>query len=108
FGECRFGFLQALRESSENTAAKQGLESAIALMVEYEVARKNPKAAAVLLGELTAPRPELAARVRVLAWGLSGGTAELSLERAIAIAAAFFASVVVAVGLVWRSVLKNA
>jgi hypothetical protein len=63
FGECRFGFLAALRVWPENEDAQRGLARATELMVELELANGDPRAAALLLAEL-APRPaELASRV---------------------------------------------
>jgi len=66
FGECRFGFQQALRDWSENERALAGLQRATEWMVEYELEHREADAAAMMLAELPEPRPELAARLDVL------------------------------------------
>jgi serine/threonine-protein kinase len=67
YGECRFGFRQALRDWPENPDARDGLRRAVGAMVDFELAQHDPKAAALLLGELD-PRPrDLAARVEAAA-----------------------------------------
>lgn len=63
FGECRFGFHQALRAWPENEDAREGLRRAVVTMVEFELAQGDAKAASVLLSELADPPPELARRV---------------------------------------------
>ncbi len=66
FGECRFGFRQALRDWSENETALAGLQRATEWMVVYELEQGEADAAAVMLAELPEPRPELAARLETL------------------------------------------
>jgi eukaryotic-like serine/threonine-protein kinase len=154
YGECRFGFQHALRTSNENPAAVAGLAACIERMAEYELSRRNPKAAAVLIAELERPRAELVERLRalerelegqaaemeklrrmerdidvtvgsktravlavsvgvafnlaVLVWLYSREAAGLTVEHTIAIAAAFLASVLLALWIARRTVLQNA
>ena len=63
FGECRFGFKQALESWSGNLPAARGLVSATQALIEWELAANNPEAAAAALAELESPPPELVARV---------------------------------------------
>ena len=63
FGECRFGFRQALRAWPENEHARDGLHEALVTMIEHELASGEPRAASVLLGELEDAPAELRARV---------------------------------------------
>src|SRR5581483_11687335 len=63
FGECRFGFQQALKTWRENQAAQDGLVRATAAMIEYELGQGDPKAAALLAGQLASVPPALAARI---------------------------------------------
>lgn len=65
FGEARFGFQQALRQWRDNDPARDGLERAITMMVEYELSRAEPKPAALLMSELSAPPRELVERLRI-------------------------------------------
>ncbi len=63
FGECRFGFRQALRTWEGNDDARDGLSDALGLMLDFELRQGALPAARVLLEELEAlrgPRPELA------------------------------------------------
>ncbi len=59
FGECRFGFRQALRAWQDSAVAKAGLNRAIAAMIRYEAAHGDARAAALLLSELDERDPEL-------------------------------------------------
>ncbi len=63
FGECRFGFLEALRAWKENEAARNGLRRAITAMIEFELDANDARAASVLLAELRDPPAELSVRV---------------------------------------------
>ncbi|MCB9540079.1 MAG: serine/threonine protein kinase [Myxococcales bacterium] len=63
FGECRFGFRQALAAWPENQRARDGLRWAVRAMVEHELAHGDAAAASALLGELDAPAPDLRKRV---------------------------------------------
>jgi hypothetical protein len=63
FGECRFGFLEALRTWRENAAARTGLTRAIEAMIEFELSANDGRAASILLAELPSPSAELRARV---------------------------------------------
>ena len=53
--ECRFGFQLALDEWPQNLAAEQGLERALLLVAEYELAQGHPDAARALVAELKKP-----------------------------------------------------
>jgi serine/threonine-protein kinase len=53
--ECRFGFQLALDEWPQNLAAEQGLERALLLVAEYELAQGHPDAARALVAELRKP-----------------------------------------------------
>jgi eukaryotic-like serine/threonine-protein kinase len=63
FGACRFGFEQALEGWPENAPAARGLERAIEIMIEHEIAHGDPDAAGAMLSELSRPKPELRDRV---------------------------------------------
>lgn len=52
FGECRFGYQQALRTWPENAPAAAGLQATLETMVRYEVALGDHRAAAVLVTEM--------------------------------------------------------
>jgi serine/threonine-protein kinase len=66
FGECRFGFHQALRLWPENPDATDGLKTALATMIRFEISVENPGAAGALLNELDADHPKLQRRVEEL------------------------------------------
>jgi eukaryotic-like serine/threonine-protein kinase len=63
FGECRFGFRQALGSWPDNVAARKGLARAFATMARFELAHGDPKAAGRLLGEMDDPPADLVERV---------------------------------------------
>jgi serine/threonine-protein kinase len=63
FAECRFGFRQALKESSDNETARAGLRRAIETVVGYELDRGAAEAAAGALAEIADPPADLVARV---------------------------------------------
>lgn len=64
--ECRFGFMQALHAWSENAAAKAGLQSCLEVMIEHELAQRDPEGARALYAELDPPRADLAQRIEAL------------------------------------------
>ncbi len=64
YGECRFGFRQALDAWPDNERAAKGLRWATRAMVEFELERGDPSAASSLLADLAAPAPDLMGRVR--------------------------------------------
>jgi serine/threonine-protein kinase len=66
FGQCRFGFHQALRAWPDNAAARAGLDRALATMAAHELDHGDARAAAVLIAELSTPRPELRARLEAV------------------------------------------
>lgn len=61
FGECRFGFKQALQMWPDNPEARQGLQEALETMAHFEIGRGSTAAAASLISELPEPRPDLLA-----------------------------------------------
>ena len=63
FHECRFGYRVALDTWPDHPSAKRGLERAIELMVEHELACGRPEAAALYLEDLPRTRRDLAERV---------------------------------------------
>jgi serine/threonine-protein kinase len=63
FGECRFGFQQALALWPECEPARDGLKKATETMAELELSRDEPRAAAALLSELDVVPPELSSRI---------------------------------------------
>jgi len=63
FGQCRFGFRQALREWPDNEAAREGLQRALEQMATFELDRGAPESASVLLADLPDSRPDLERRV---------------------------------------------
>lgn len=64
FGECRFGYRQALRSWQENEVAAAGLLAASEAMIEHELAHGSADAAAAILAELPNPPDALARRAR--------------------------------------------
>ena len=63
FGECRFGFRQALRAWKDADVAKTGMTRAVSAMVRFEAKTGDARAAQLLLGELDEKNPELEALV---------------------------------------------
>jgi serine/threonine-protein kinase len=63
FGECRFGFREALRRWPESLDAREGLERAVRALVDHELERGDPPAAERLLAELASPPADLRDRV---------------------------------------------
>jgi serine/threonine-protein kinase len=63
FGQCRFGFQQALRTWSDNDAARLGLRRAIEAMIDFELREGDARAAATLLADLDEPPAALRTRV---------------------------------------------
>ncbi len=57
FGECRFGFEQALKIWDENEVASRGVQDALRAMFDFEIHQRSPDAAAMLLAEMN-PYPE--------------------------------------------------
>ncbi len=66
FGQCRFGFQEALREWSENPEARQGLDEAVACMARFEIARGDVEAASALLTQLSPPDNDLERELEAL------------------------------------------
>ena len=63
FGECRFGFREAIRRWPENQPAADGLERAVTAMVAVELERGEAAAARRLVAELEPAPPDLVRRV---------------------------------------------
>ncbi len=63
FNEARFGFSHALRIWESNTAAREQLQTAVELMIGYELDHGSAGAAAALLGALPIRQPKLADRI---------------------------------------------
>jgi len=63
YGSCRFGFRQALQAWGEHDAARDGLQQAALLMVEYELRRRDADAAELMARNLSEPPPGLAERI---------------------------------------------
>jgi eukaryotic-like serine/threonine-protein kinase len=81
FGECRFGFQQALRLWPDNLEARRGLTRALLAMLELEIRRENLPAAAALLGELQGDAGELGGKVGELASRLRRAQREIAALR---------------------------
>ena len=61
FNECRYGFVHALKIWDGNTAARENLQSAVEVMIEYELEHGSAGAAAALLPELPIAMPNIIA-----------------------------------------------
>ncbi|QDG50249.1 hypothetical protein FIV42_05740 [Persicimonas caeni] len=66
FGECRFGFEQALETDEGNARARDGLQRVLEVMAEREIDRGGYAAAALLLADLPHPRADLEERLEAL------------------------------------------
>lgn len=66
FGECRFGFEQALEVDDENATAEAGLQELMERMIEREIDQEGYKAASLLIADLPRPRPDLERRLENL------------------------------------------
>ena len=66
FGECRFGFEQALKVSEDNELARRGLQRTLELMAEREIEEGAHQAASLLVADLPEPNPELEAKLEEL------------------------------------------
>lgn len=66
FGQCRFGFEEALRIWPENAQAQRGLQASMEAMAEFELTQGSAQAAAVLIAQLPEPRPALETRLAEL------------------------------------------
>jgi serine/threonine-protein kinase len=63
FSECRFGYRSALDSWRDNQEAKDGLRAATEAMIDYELAQKEPHAAAVLAAQLDGISEEIERRI---------------------------------------------
>ncbi len=59
FGQCRFGFQEALNASGDNEQARDGLQNTFELMIRYEIEQKSVHAAEMLLAQLPSSNEEL-------------------------------------------------
>jgi serine/threonine-protein kinase len=66
FGECRFGFEQALRVEESNAMAAKGLQTALEMMAERELSRGAFQAASLLIADFPQPRPDFERRLDAL------------------------------------------
>jgi hypothetical protein len=71
FGAARFGFEQALQRSPGEPSARAGLERAVTILVQHEIARLRPQAARSILAALTTPPEALVAAVAEAERGLA-------------------------------------
>ncbi|MBS2016146.1 MAG: protein kinase [Deltaproteobacteria bacterium] len=82
FGECTFGFKQALAEWPENEAAKAGLRAATICMARYEIGQEDARAGRLLLAKLDPPDEALLADIdRLEARALRSAERVRALER---------------------------
>src|SRR5690606_1164167 len=63
FGECRFGFAEALAAWPDNHLARDGLGRAVGAMIELELERGDARAARALYEQLASSSPALADRI---------------------------------------------
>ena len=63
FGECKFGFMAALRQWPENERARAGLSRSVEAMVEAELNHGDTQAATTLLADIKDVDPALIERV---------------------------------------------
>ncbi len=81
YGECRFGFREALREWNDSLEAADGLQRLLELMARYEMGHDNPQAAAAMIADLPQPSPALAVELGALKTRLQARQAELDAIR---------------------------
>jgi serine/threonine-protein kinase len=62
-GECRFGYHAALSAWPDNATARQGLDKALLLVVEHELAEGDAAAGGALLRDVSAPPADVVTRV---------------------------------------------
>ncbi len=67
YGECRFGFDQALRMWPDNPAATDGLQQCLEMMADYHLKQQSLDACRVCLADLPRPAPSLERRAEELA-----------------------------------------
>jgi len=64
--EARFAFTQALRDWPGNALARDGVRRCLLLLVESEIRRRSPDAAAELARQIDPPEPSLQGRIAAL------------------------------------------
>ncbi len=79
FNECRFGFTHALRIWESNTRAREQLQVALEIMIDYELSNGSSGAAAALLGDL--PIASVRLRERVERKSIAEDAASLELNQ---------------------------
>jgi serine/threonine-protein kinase len=77
YGECRFGFFQALRMWPENEQATRGLQRCLEAMATYHLEQGSLDAARSCIADLPEARPALAERAAQLARRLDADGEEL-------------------------------
>lgn len=109
YGECRFGFHQALARWPDNEAAATGLEACLGSMARYHLAQENLEAATACVDEMEAPPPALEAALEELASDLSTRRQDLArlvrLEKNLDLSTGRRARsmVMIVLGLVWTA-----
>lgn len=66
FGQCRFGFMQALKQWPKNEDAQAGFIEAMMVMIRYEVEQGHLSAAQALIAELDDPPDHLKETLKAL------------------------------------------
>ena len=66
FGECRFGYRQALQTWRDNPLAADGMRASYEIMIGHELSLRDVKAASVLLDEMQTPNEKLTKEIERL------------------------------------------
>lgn len=66
FGQCRFGFQQALHQWPQNQDAREGFYESLLLMIEHELTQGHITSAQALLHELDPPPPHMLEAIEAL------------------------------------------
>jgi tRNA A-37 threonylcarbamoyl transferase component Bud32 len=107
FGECRFGYQQALRTWPQNGLAEAGLESVLGRMARYEIHHGELRAASLLVGDMRHPPADLLRELENLAQRLKQHEAQfvqlkkLQHEMDFKVGGKLRSEFVVAIGVVW-------
>ena len=83
FGECRFGFEQALRVEPSNETARDGQQSVLELMAHRELERGAYQAASLLIADFPEPAPDFERRLEELGRRLDSREQEFEVLRKI-------------------------
>ncbi len=109
YGECRFGFYEALRTWPENEGARQGLQRCLEAMIAYHLAQENLEAAKACLEELPESREGLSEQIQELEERLKKRQHDLKrlerLERALDLSTARGSRslLMIALGIIWTA-----